>query len=88
MDANRLFQFQFRGLAGVDITDIHEAKTGYYRMESYTYCANCIEGHSGVVVCFELSYNRKMIFIINQNGEIYFSMRWDGDWIKNLHKML
>lgn len=74
------FPFKYMGNAGVDISDVHDAKSGWYMLQSWTECANKPTGISGVIVCFELSTTRKIILTFATTGKLFLSTCWDGTW--------
>ena len=76
------FPFSYNGTAGEDIDDVHDAKSGWYRLQSWTACNNKAEG-SGVILCWEIGATRKMILTISTFGKIFLSVLWDGIWEKD-----
>lgn len=74
------FPFKYRGNAGVDISDVHDAQSGWYMLQSWTECANKPTGISGTIVCFELSATRKIVLTFSTSGKLFLSAYWDGTW--------
>lgn len=73
------FPYEYRGVAGVDISDIHDAQPGYYQMQGWTECKNKVTG-SGLVLCFKFSISRKMVIQVLTTGEMFLSVCWDNVW--------
>jgi len=74
------FPFKYRGNAGADILDVHDAKSGWYMLQSWSECANKPVGISGVIVCFELTSTRKLVVTFGTLGKVFLSVYWDGTW--------